>query len=134
MMRTFMRTRRYSWRTEQAYIDRVRRFILFHGKRHPRELAEKEVVEFPSDLAVKRKVSASTQNLLRAFVFVPTIFERKLGRLDGVLRASEPARLPVVLSRDEVRTKCDRFKDFLKERFRSPAIHRNLLYASYGRG
>ena len=61
-MRTFMRARRYSRRTEQVYVDWVRRFILFHGKRHPRELGEKEVVEFLSDLAVKRKVSPSTQN------------------------------------------------------------------------
>jgi len=104
-MRTFMRARRYSRRTEQAYVDWVRRFILFHGKRHPRELGEDEVVEFLSDLAVKRKVSASTQN--QAFCAVLFLYqqflERKLGRLDGALRARKPARLPVVLSREEVR-------------------------------
>ena len=59
-MRTFMRARRYSRRTEQAYVDWVRRFILFHSKRHRRELGEAEIVEFLSDLAVKRKVSPST--------------------------------------------------------------------------
>jgi integron integrase len=104
-MRTFMRARRYSRRTEQAYVDWVRRFILFHGKRHPRELGEEEIVEFLSDLAVKRKVSTSTQNqAFCALLFLYQQFlEKKLGRLDGTLRANRPARLPVVLSRDEVR-------------------------------
>ena len=104
-LRTFMRARRYSRRTEQAYADWVRRFILFHGKRHPRELGEEEIVEFLSDLAVKRKVSASTQNqAFCALLFLYQQFlQKKLGRLDGALRASRPARLPVVLSREEVR-------------------------------
>src|SRR5438094_1920154 len=104
-MRTFMRARRYSRRTEQAYVDWVRRFILFHAKRHPRDLGEEEVVEFLSDLAVKRKVSASTQNqAFCALLFLYQQFlETKLGRLDGALRSSKPARLPVVLSREEVR-------------------------------
>jgi integron integrase len=100
-----MRARRYGRRTEQAYVDWVRRFILFHGKRHPRELGEEEIVEFLSDLAVKRKVSTSTQNqAFCALLFLYQQFlEKKLGRLDGTLRANRPARLPVVLSRDEVR-------------------------------
>ena len=104
-LRTFMRTRRYSRRTEQAYIDWVRRFILFHGKRHPRQLGEDEVVEFLSELAVKRKVSASTQNqAFCALLFLYQKFlERKLGSLEGTLRSQRPARLPVVLSREEVR-------------------------------
>jgi len=104
-MRTFMRARRYSRRTEQAYVDWVRRFILFHAKRHPRDLGEEEVVEFLSDLAVKRKVSASTQNqAFCALLFLYQQFlQRKLGRLDGALRATKPVRLPVVLSRQEVR-------------------------------
>jgi len=104
-MRTFMRARRYSRRTEQAYVDWVRRFILFHAKQHPRELGEEEIVEFLSDLAVKRKVSASTQNqAFCALLFLYEQFlERKLGRLDSALRASKPSRLPVVLSREEVR-------------------------------
>ena len=105
-MRTFMRARRYSRRTEQAYVDWVRRFILFHGKRHPRELGEQEIEQFLSDLAVKQKVSASTQN--QAFCALLFLYQqfllKKLGRLDGALRASKPARLPVVLSREEVRT------------------------------
>jgi integron integrase len=100
-----MRTRRYSRRTEQAYVDWVRRFILFHKKRHPRELGEEQIMEFLSDLAVKRKVSPSTQNqAFCALLFLYQQFlERKLGRLDRAVRASRPARLPAVLSRDEVR-------------------------------
>jgi hypothetical protein len=61
--------RRHTRRTEQAYVDWVGRFLLFHGKWHHREFAEKEVVESLSDLAVNRKVSAK----LSAFIFVPTI-------------------------------------------------------------
>jgi len=104
-LRSFMRARRYSRRIEQAYVDWVRRFILFHGKRHPRELGEEQVMEFLSHLAVKRNVSPSTQNqAFCALLFLYQQFlERKLGRLDRALRASKPARLPVVLSREEVR-------------------------------
>ena len=102
-----MRTRRYSLRTEQAYVDWVRRFILFHGKRHPRDMAEQEIVAFLTHLATKQNVSASTQNqALSALLFLYQQFlERKLGRLDGALRASRPARVPVVLTRAEVRVK-----------------------------
>src|SRR5207247_9836149 len=104
-VRTFMRARRYSLRTEEAYLDWIRRFILFHGKRHPRELGEREITEFLTDLAAHRHVAASTQNqALSALLFLyQQFFERKLGRLDGALRASGPARVPVVLTREEVR-------------------------------
>ena len=104
-LRTFMRARRYSLRTEEAYLDWIRRFILFHGKRHPRDLGEREITEFLTDLAVHRHVAASTQNqALSALLFLyQRFFERKLGRLDGALRASRPARVPVVLTREEVR-------------------------------
>ena len=104
-LRTFMRARRYSLRTEEAYLDWIRRFILFHGKRHPRDLGEQEITEFLTDLAVHRHVAASTQNqALSALLFLcQQFFERKLGRLDDALRASRPARVPVVLTREEVR-------------------------------
>jgi site-specific recombinase XerD len=100
-MRAFMRARRYSRRTEHAYVDWARRFILFHGKRHPRQFGEAEVTEFLSDLALKRNVSASTQNqAFYALLFLYQQFlEKKLGRLDGTLRASKPARLPIVLTK-----------------------------------
>ncbi|MFN2541966.1 MAG: integron integrase [Chthoniobacterales bacterium] len=104
-LRSFMRTRRYSLRTEQAYLDWIRRFILFHGKRHPREMGENEIVEFLTHLAIKQKVSASTQN--QAFSALLLLYQqflgRKLQRLDGALRSNRPTRLPVVLTREEVR-------------------------------
>src|SRR5438309_9723403 len=91
-LRTFMRARRYSLRTEQAYLDWVRRFILFHAKRHPREMAETEIVEFLTHLATQRNVAASTQN--QAFSAVLFLYQQflgeKLGRLDGALRARKP--------------------------------------------
>jgi len=91
-LRTFMRARRYSLRTEEAYLDWIRRFILFHGKRHPRDLGEREITEFLTDLAVHRHVAASTQNqALSALLFLyQQFFERKLGRLDDALRTSRP--------------------------------------------
>ena len=70
-LRTFMRARRYSLRTEKAYLDWIRRFILFHGKRHPRELGEREITEFLTDLAAHRHVAASTRNqALSALLFL----------------------------------------------------------------
>jgi integron integrase len=104
-LRTFMRARRYSLRTEEAYLDWIRRFILFHGKRHPCELGEQEITQFLTDLAAHRRVAASTQNqALSALLFLyQQFFQRKLGRLDGALRVSRPARVPVVLTREEVR-------------------------------
>ena len=83
----------------------MRRFILFHGKRHPRELGESQVGEFLTHLAVDRKVSASTQNqALNALVFLyKAVLERPLGDIGGVVRARRPQRLPVVLHVREVK-------------------------------
>ena len=61
-VRQLMRLRHYSLRTEEAYVGWIRRYILFHGKRHPRELDEKDVSEFLSSLAINTRVAASTQN------------------------------------------------------------------------
>ena len=82
----------------------IRRFILFHGKRHPAELGEPEIERFLTSLATERHVSASTQNqALAALLFLfEGVLDRKLGWLDGVVHAKRPERLPVVLSRDEV--------------------------------
>jgi integron integrase len=103
-VREAVRVRHYSYRTEQAYVHWVRRFILFHGRRHPRELGETEVAAFLSDLAVRRKVAASTQNqALNALVFLyKAVLGRPLGEMVGVVRAKRPRRLPTVLSRGEV--------------------------------
>lgn len=104
-VREVIRTRHYSIRTEQSYTQWVRRFILFHGKRHPKELGEHEVVAFLTHLAVKRQVSPSTQNqALNALVFLYRhVLDQPLGDILGAVRAKRPERLPVILTRTEVR-------------------------------
>ncbi|MBW2317056.1 MAG: phage integrase N-terminal SAM-like domain-containing protein, partial [Deltaproteobacteria bacterium] len=99
------RRRRLSLRTEEAYVGWVRRFILFHGKRHPNEMGASEVIAFLTHLTVERRVSPSTQNqAFSALVFLfRRVLDRELEGLDGAVRAREPARIPVVLTRDEVR-------------------------------
>ena len=96
-------TLHYSIRTEQAYVDWIRRFILFHDKRHPREMGAEEVEAFLTHLAVTRRVSASTQRQARsALLFLYTqVLQIDLPWLDGVVKAKQPERLPVVLSREE---------------------------------
>ena len=103
-VRDSIRSRHYSLRTEQSYSHWIRRFILFHGKRHPDEMGEKEISQFLTDLAVNRKVSASTQNqALSALLFLYTqVLGQKLDWLDDVVRAKRPRRLPVVLTQSEV--------------------------------
>ncbi|MBN9517035.1 phage integrase N-terminal SAM-like domain-containing protein [bacterium] len=103
-VRDACRLRRYSPRTASAYADWVRRFILFHGKRHPREMAEPDANAFLSHLAVARDVAPSTQNqALAAILFLYTaVLGRPLDRLQ-VIRAVRPPRRPVILHRDEVR-------------------------------
>jgi len=102
-VREGIRVRHYSRRTEEAYASWIRRFIVFHGKRHPGELGEAEVSAFVSNLAT-RGVSASTQN--QALSAVLFLYEVILGRhvpwMDTIVRAQRPVRLPVVLSRAEV--------------------------------
>jgi integron integrase len=103
-VRWHMRIKGYSIRTEQAYVDWIRRFILFHGKRHPEQLGEYEIAQFLSDLATNRKVAASTQN--QAFnallFFYQRVLDRKLEFIAGVERVQRPARLPMVLTKEEV--------------------------------
>ncbi len=103
-LRQAIRVRHYSIRTEQAYVDWTRRFILFHRKRHPRDMGEAEICAFLTHLAIDRKVSASTQNqALNALVFTyKTVLQRSLGNIDAV-RAKKPQKLPVVLTKTEVK-------------------------------
>lgn len=105
-VRNAIRVRHYSIRTEEAYVGWVRRYVVFHGKRHPAELGAAEVSAFLTHLAVRGTVAASTQNqALNALVFLYRhVVEHPLPDvLDDVARAKKPARLPVVLTRDEVR-------------------------------
>lgn len=112
LLRNALRTRHCSRRTEQAYSQWVRRFIGFHGMRHPKELGEPEINEFLTNLAVHHKVSASTQNqALAALLFLYRhVLERPVGQLEGVVRAKRSIRLPVVLTRAEVRAVLERMQ------------------------
>jgi integrase len=103
-VRDTIRRKHFSIRTEQSYVDWIRRFILFHNKRHPREMAELEVTEFLTHLARDGRIAASTQNqALSALLFLyKEVLKQKIGWLQGVERAKRPSRLPVVLTRDEV--------------------------------
>ena len=96
--------RHFSRRTEEAYAGWVRRYILFHHKRHPAEMAEAEVTAFLTYLAQTRGVSASTQN--QAFCAVLFLYRHVLGRplgtLEGLVWAKRTEHVPVVLTRDEV--------------------------------
>ncbi|MDA8327744.1 MAG: integron integrase [Betaproteobacteria bacterium] len=99
-----VRVLHYSIRTERAYLDWIKRFILFHGKRHPKEMGASEVEAFLTHLAVVRQVSASTQNQAKsALLFLyKQVLGVELPWLDDVTQAQAPKRLPVVLTQHEV--------------------------------
>ncbi len=103
-VRETIRARRYSPRTEDAYVHWIRRFIIFNGKRHPLDMGEAEVTAFLTNLAVVRKVSAATQNqALAAILFLyRDVPDRNLPWLNNVVRAHGSRRVPVVMTRDEV--------------------------------
>ena len=103
-VRVAVRTRHYSRRTEKAYVAWTRRFVLFHGKRHPAQLGASDVEAFLSSLATERHVAASTQNqALAAIVFLyREVLDLELPQLAEVVRAKRPLRLPTVLRRDDV--------------------------------
>lgn len=100
-----MRLRHYSLKTEKSYIAWVRRYVQFCGNRHPRELGATELSTFLTHLAVDLKVAANTQNqALQALLFLyRNVLQLPLPWLTDVVRANRPVRLPVVLTRDEVR-------------------------------
>jgi integron integrase len=105
-LRHQIRLRHYSYRTEQTYVGWVKRFILFHGRRHPASLGGPEVEAWLSHLATERNVAAATQaQALAAVLFLyKQVLRTDLPWLDNVVRASQPRRLPVVLTHAEVRT------------------------------
>lgn len=102
--RNVMRLHHYSIRTEETYIQWIKRFIFFHNKRHPKEMGEKEIRSFLTHLAVDKHVSASTQNqALSAILFLyKRVLELELDWIDDVVRAKRPKYLPVVLTKSEV--------------------------------
>ncbi len=124
-LRDVIRRKHYSIRTEQAYVDWVKRFILYHGKRHPAEMAEEEVAQFLTYLAGDLDVASSTQNqALSALLFLyKNVLKHEIGWLEKVERAKKPAKLPVVLSRAEV-------KQIFAQLHGVPKIMAGLLYGS----
>ncbi|GAF91263.1 unnamed protein product, partial [marine sediment metagenome] len=104
-LREALRARHYSKRTEQTYSNWIKRFIYFHNVRHPAEMAEPEINAFLTHLAVKEKVSASTQNQALSALLFPYrhVLDREIGDLGEVIRARKPKRLPVVMTHDEVK-------------------------------
>lgn len=119
------RARRLSPRTERAYVAWIRRFVRHHGLRHPKELGEREVAAFLNHLAVERKVSASTQTqALCALLFLyDQVLERRLSRLQDLSWAQSRARVPVVLTREEVEA-------VMRELTGTPWLVGMLLYGS----
>ena len=104
-VRNAIRRKHYSLRTEDSYVHWIKRFIYFHGKRHPRDLGEPEVTAFLNYLARERNVASSTQNqALSAVLFLyKEVLVTPLAWLDGLDRAKRPARVPSVLTAEEVR-------------------------------
>ena len=124
-VREAIRVRHYSLRTEEAYVAWIRRFILFHGKRHPLEMGEREINGFLSHLATQDRVSASTQNqALAALLFLyRNVLETAFPTLENLVRAKRPRHLPVVMTRAEVRAVLGRMSG-------PPRLVGTLLYGS----
>ena len=125
-VRERIRLKHYSIRTEQAYCDWIRRFVIFHGKRHPSGLGPAEVEAFLSTLAVERNVAAATQNQAKAALLF--LYKEVLGVelpwLDGIERAKVPTRVPTVLTREEA----------ARVLARLPGVHRLIGGLLYGSG
>jgi integrase len=115
----------YSRRTEEAYVAWILRYIRFHGKRHPLEMGAPELTRFLSSLAIEGKVAASTQNqALSALLFLyRAVLDPEVPWLDDIVRAKRPQRLPVVLSREEVRA-------VLLPLMGAPRLMAHLLYGA----
>jgi integron integrase len=153
-VRDAIRIKNYSYRTEETYVHWIKRFILFHGKRHPNQMGAAEVSKFLSHLAVIRNVSGSTQNqALNALVFLYREFLKiDLGRLPETVRAKTPERLPVVLTRMEVLTVIDglkgvqqlmvellygsgmRLMEVIRLRVKDIEFEQNIVYVRQGKG
>src|SRR3990167_8923437 len=105
-VRDKLRVKHYSIRTEQTYVDWIKRYIYFHGKRHPKDLGARDIEAFLTHLAVVGKVAASTQNLAKSFLLFlyREVLEIDLPWLDNITQAKAPKRLPVVLTVSEVQS------------------------------
>ena len=103
-VRSVIRLKHYSVRTEDAYVHWIKRFILFHKKRHPLGLHEGEIAQFLSHLAQHERVSASTQHQgLNAIIFLyHQVLNKRLGAINNIAQPTKSKRLPVVLAHNEV--------------------------------
>src|SRR5260370_22772901 len=124
-VRAILRTNRYSPRTEQVYIEWIKRFIRFHGVRHPQEMGAEEVKAFLSHLATQMNVAASTQNqAFSALLFLyQEVLNQRLPWIDDIVRAKRPAKVPVVFTQEEART-------VLSKMTGTPRLMAHLLYGS----
>jgi site-specific recombinase XerD len=120
-----LRVKHYSIRTEQAYTNRIKRYILFHGKRHPTEMGAVEVERFLTHLAVEGNVAPSMQNQAKAAVLFlyRQVLNQELPWLENVEQAKVSRRLPVVLTVNETRVLLDRLKGVYR-------LQANLLYGT----
>lgn len=121
-----LRVRHYSYRTEQTYIEWIRRYILFHKKRHPKEMGETEIKAFISYLASERKVAASTQNqALSSILFLyRVVLQQEINLPPDLIRPSKPTRVPTVLSHAEAMSVINQLR----------GVHRLMTKILYGSG
>jgi integron integrase len=124
-VRRVLRLKHLSYRTEQTYLSTIQRYIVFHGKRHPKNLGVAEIRAYLSHLAVEQNVAASTQNVaFHALLFLyRDVLKVELPNIEGVERAKHPERLPVVLTPEEV-------KAILSHLTGSHLLMASLLYGS----
>ena len=124
-VRTAIRLRHYSKRTEQTYCQWIRRYILFHNKKHPKDMNESHVEEFLSHLAQQKQVAPATQNsALNAISFMyKEVLRKELGEYNNFVRAKNKKKLPVFLSQEEI----VRFFQHISEQYKLPAA---LMYGS----
>ena len=120
-----LRTKHYSYRTEQTYIDWIRRYILFHQKQHPKDLGVEEIRAFIAHLATDRKVATSTQNqALSAILFLyRTVLQQEINLPPDLINPSRPKRLPTVLTHEEAMTVINAMRG-------TPRIMAKILYGS----
>jgi integron integrase len=120
-----LRTKHYSYRTEQTYIDWIKRYILFHNKRHPNEMGENEIRSFLTHLATERKVAASTQNqALSAILFLyRVVLQKEITLPPDISSVSRPKRLPTVLSHQEAMSVINHMRGI-------PRLMTKILYGS----
>ena len=124
-VRNLMRMLHLSYKTERAYVSYIRDFILFHDKRHPKDMGVSEIRAYLTHLAVDKNVAASTQNVaFNAILFLyKQVLEIQLPLIDGVLRAKRPQRLPSVFTPGEA-------KSIIAELKGTPYLIVSLLYGS----